>query len=164
MSLTATVQTKLTSNFSEDASLADLKDVVNQAYKQQFTDGTADEQAEQIYRERISVGALATVTRDLQSVNNPKGDALNFSEVKYITVINYGTADSETQAKESGEDIDLSASTFPGIDGVIESGGWAEKCTPFAGVTIGAGNKDLSFENTGTKTIYVDVIAIGIPV
>lgn len=161
MSLQVTLQHRVDIQFSQDADVASLKDVVSKNYQKRITDGTGNQQAEEVARERISIGVGATVTRDLQAMTNPLGNAVNFAKVKALIVVNHGSANSDVQTLTDGEDIDLVASTFPGLEGILEPGDWASILSSFAGVTIGAGNKDLSFENVGAGTIYVDLYVIG---
>ena len=165
----------------EYTNLVDISTVVDGTIyreKQEFADGTADEQANRMFRDRVTLSpASPTADYDLSGVlTDVFGQTLSFTKVRAIAVVNKGEPNAGHTAwtPATGLDVvvgDAASNPFSTLfdddaDGKIKvpSGGMFAITAPFDGWAVTGGSADvlrLTFEGTGAD-VDVDLIVIGV--
>lgn len=181
MATTFSVTTSLSLvwKFKNTTGLSDVKDYTTYEVSEALTNGTANNLANDMYRNRLYLTpAAATIDLDLSgTLTNVFGEVLAFSKIRQIVVVNKGVPDvaHEVWTPTAGEYVIVggagtgdtwatmfNASTAAAIK--LPSGGMFACTAPLDGWAVASGTGDklrIALSGGGVASVDVDIILIG---
>lgn len=175
-SLSSVTKLKLTWDFQNTLDLVTVADKSSYTESQALSNGTGDDQANDMWHDRRTVTA-ASPNDDLDLAGvlaNVFGETLTFTTIRQLLVVNKGVpnADHDAWTPTTGEDLVIGdapsnpiAALFDGdTDGkiLLPSGGMFLATAPIDGWAVTPGSADtLRVAHSGSSDIDYDIIIIG---
>jgi hypothetical protein len=161
--ISAAVNWALTS----DLDLSDPIDKATLSYTDAITNGTEVDTATKVWHDRGTIASGGTAAIDLAgSLTDAFGNALVFTKVKGILLINRGIASGTTFTETSGENILVTTSTlvaFASNGMVLEPAGCLLLTSPKVGQAVTATSADvITLSRAGSGTVTYDIVIWGL--
>lgn len=173
--LSALIDAKASWNFlNQDDVLSTPEDTDRYQYKRSFTQGTGDNQIDEMFKDQRDLTTGANDDLDLAGgITNQFGQTVTFTKIKSIFISNLGKLVATVPTPTSGEDLDVGNGggnsfndLFNGVDAsvfTVLSGGILLATGPIEGWDVTAGTADiLRIANPGANTIRYNIILKGL--